>query len=118
MIPGELNCESFRTSLSAALGFDRSAVVVHSLSETAYVTWSESGTLVATVTFGRRPLFYQGRGKLLNTKTSKVDKDCEYCMSYFNEDGAKRDALLFIDQHFIGFTPLTPVDKQRKCYIE
>ena len=111
-IPDSLNLTTLRKSLSEALQIDGSMLTIWSMASDA--VWpSSTPSRVATVSFRERPKllieFQQVDGK-----KSKCDEWRLLLPGSSNAD----PAAVTIDDHFRGFTPLSPIRNESDYTIE
>ncbi|KLU90038.1 hypothetical protein MAPG_09005 [Magnaporthiopsis poae ATCC 64411] len=95
--------------LSRCFGVDASTVVTRSLSRE--LPDSTSSPLTATITFTAKPAFFLSRGNFIGVESSRglSRLSAQY---HSEEDG--RDYHVAIDQHFLGFTSMTPLEHQTR----
>ncbi|CAH0023170.1 unnamed protein product [Clonostachys rhizophaga] len=104
-IPVEFDIPILRDSLSRALQLKEKNIQIHSLSLVNFR--SIQAYLTATVTFATKPFFFHGRGLLGDSDGKSVAQSYTLELCY-NEDTLKYVKPVHIDQHFRGFTPLSP----------
>jgi hypothetical protein len=115
-IPVGFDSISLARELASATKLDIDFVHIHSLSKSPQDANSTPYN-TATVSFDKPPSFYQGRGLLLDSTTKAISKSCSLRLRY-REREINHVIPVLVDQHFLGLTPLSPVDHQERSIIE